>query len=82
MPVIEPSKAELSPGEALAFLELADKAVSSRNLEDLAALALPILARSTTATGALLYLEDPSLLSHHFFHNGLRPEVAPTVEQF
>jgi len=82
MPVIEPSKAELSPGEALAFLELADKAVSSRNLEDLAALALPILARSTTATGALLYLEDPSLLGHHFFHNGLQPEVAPTVEQF
>jgi GAF domain-containing protein len=82
MPVIEPSKAELAAGEALAFLELADKALSARNLEDLADLALPLLARSTAATAAILYLEGPSFLAHHFFHHGLQPEAAPTVAQF
>ena len=81
MPVIEPSKAELFSGEALALLELADKAVSARSLEDLADLALPVLARLTGATGSLLYLKDPRLLHPSFFRHGVQSDVAPAVEQ-
>jgi GAF domain-containing protein len=81
MPVSNSTQGELTSHDALAFLELADKAVSARSLEDLVDLALPVIAQTAGATGSLLYLKDPRLFHISFFHRGLEPDAAPVVER-
>lgn len=66
---------KLSAAEALKVLELAEQAISAQNLQELAEGVLPGLAHLAGAAAALLYLEDPRLLTHPFLQTGL-PEVA------
>ncbi len=77
MPVQDSAAKRLFWEDPLALLELADRIVSVKNLDDFLDLALPALARSMSATGALLYLEDPRL----FLYTGLPAATVPTTEK-
>jgi len=81
MPAPDQAAVQLPSQEALALLELADKVVSARRLEELADSVLPLLIETLGVTGALLYLEDPRLLHPFFSQRGLPEEAVPRVKR-
>jgi putative methionine-R-sulfoxide reductase with GAF domain len=66
--------------ETLRFLDLADLTLTAKSLGELGESVLPLLAGIMGVPAALLYLEDPRLLSHFFSHTGLQAEVIAPVE--
>ncbi len=82
MPDVDTAMDQLSSREALALLELADKAVSARNLEEFTGSVLPVLSGTLGAAAALVYLEDARLLHPFFQQAGLPGAVIPKVERF
>jgi len=66
--------------ETLRFLDLADMTLTARSLGELADSVLPLLAGIIGVPAALLYLEDPRLLTHFFSHTGLQAHVIPSLE--
>jgi GAF domain-containing protein len=81
MAALDKSMNALFSPETLALLELADKVVAAKRLEELADSALPVLTGTLGATAALLYLQDPRLLHPFFSQRGLPAEAVPKIER-
>lgn len=74
-------RGHISGDEALHLLELTERAVSSKDLAELAQEVLPILVRVLGVAAAFLYFEEPRPSTHTFFQGRGEEITAPTIER-
>jgi PAS domain S-box-containing protein len=73
-------RGQISAEEALALLEFTERAVNSRDLSELAQVALPFVVRVTGGSAAILYLEESRLPIHGFFQEGIQDEMLALIK--
>jgi PAS domain S-box-containing protein len=72
---------DLSGEEALHLLELAERAVNSKDLAGLAQEVLPILVRVMGVAAAILYFEEPRPSTYFFVQEGVKGITVQTIER-
>jgi PAS domain S-box-containing protein len=75
------SREHISGEEALHLLKLTERAVSSKDLPELAQEVLPILVRVMGVAAAILYFEGDRPSTHSFFQVGVQDKTVPTIER-
>jgi PAS domain S-box-containing protein len=65
-------RVHISGEEALYLLELTEIAVNSKDLQELAQQVLPFLINVIGVAAAILYFEEPKLLTQSFYHVGVK----------